>query len=164
MDLDDSSSLHMTALQWNLAKKIQGPGGVNHTKYVFVTHHSLSRKVDLRATGTGHRRHLADTQMLRRRTGSWMVTSWRRSFRIHNRRKSWKAMLKRSASTCPLIMSRTYSSRCRACTELKSPDACTQTLLVSIAVTIPCTVLYYAKCTRHDETALHSKGGYIAYK
>ncbi|KAI0720554.1 CPSF A subunit region-domain-containing protein [Cerioporus squamosus] len=33
MDIDDSVSLHMTALQRNMAKKIQGPGGVNHTKY-----------------------------------------------------------------------------------------------------------------------------------
>ncbi|RPD77741.1 hypothetical protein L226DRAFT_544225 [Lentinus tigrinus ALCF2SS1-7] len=33
MDIDDSVSLHMTALQRNMAKKIQGPGGVNLTKY-----------------------------------------------------------------------------------------------------------------------------------
>ncbi|TFK91964.1 hypothetical protein K466DRAFT_514387 [Polyporus arcularius HHB13444] len=33
MDIEDNVSLHMTALQRNMAKKIQGPGGVNHTKY-----------------------------------------------------------------------------------------------------------------------------------
>ena len=33
MDMNDVTSLHMTALQRNMAKTLTGPGGDNHTKY-----------------------------------------------------------------------------------------------------------------------------------
>ncbi len=35
LEMNDAMSLHMTALQRNMAKSLIGPGGVNHTKYVF---------------------------------------------------------------------------------------------------------------------------------
>lgn len=59
LDMNDAMSLHMTALQRNMAKSLIGPGGVNHTKYVLFP--GLPVVLSVCTDVSGHRRRAPAT-------------------------------------------------------------------------------------------------------